>query len=214
MTKRFWGAIGVVAALIVAAGAFLAWGPLGIGAGPLAVAFVASSGTVPQSRPSVLLVPIETGAATPAVIDSVRISGGQGYPAPRLLSVVGDPDQACSGIWWPLTGENSFAQRCAKGGTVPLVGRVIPVGHLTLAAHGRRPAATRTIDVSIEVAAPGSAGCWNVTEVVVRYHVGSRHYTTTADEALSGCTNAVELTPSGRATVPPTATPTVAQPTP
>jgi len=188
LTKRLWGAIGVAAVLLLAAGAFLAWGPIGIGAGPLDVAYVASTGTVPQTRPSVILVPIETGASTAVVIDGVALRGGGGYPPPQLINVVGDPDQACSGIWWPLTGQNSFAQRCAKGGTVPLVGRVIPVGHVTLtAAAGARPAA-RAIDVGIEVGAPGSAGCWNVTEVMVHYHVGSRHYTATADEALSGCT--------------------------
>jgi hypothetical protein len=189
LTKRSWGAIGVAAAaLLAAAGAFLAWGPIGIGTGPLSIAFVAATGTVPQTHPSVILVPIETGASTPAVIDSVGIRGGGGYPPPQLLSVVGDPDQACSGIWWPVTGPNGFTQRCAKGGTVPLVGRVVPAGHPALAsADGVRPAA-RTIDIGIEVGAPGSAGCWNVSAVVVHYHVGSRHYSAAADESLSGCT--------------------------
>jgi hypothetical protein len=218
--KWLWGAIGAAIVLLAAGAAFLAWGPIGIGPGPLTVAFVASTGTVPQDHPAVIIVPIETAASAPAVVDRVGLKGGQGYPSPRLLRVLADPDQACSGIWWPVTGASSFTQRCARRGTFPLLGRVVPLARPALTAGGGARPAFRTVDVSIEVAAPGSAGCWDATAVVINYHVGSRHYTATAAESLSGCTPSADLASDGRATEPPTATPTatgtppVARPTP
>lgn len=214
MRKWLWGAIGAAVVLAAAVGAFLAWGPIGIGPGPLTVAFVASTGTVPQGHPAVIIVPIETAASAPALVDSVGLKGGQGYPSPRLLRVLADPDQACTGIWWPVTGANSFSQRCARRGTFPLLGRVVPLARPALAAGGGPRSAFRTVDVSIEVAAPGSAGCWDVTAVVIRYHVGSRHYTATAGESLSGCTASADLASDGRATELPTAAPAATGTTP
>jgi hypothetical protein len=203
--RRYWGVIGGLAALLLlAAGAFYAWGPVGFGTGPLSVAFVASAGTVPQSAPTMILVPVETGASTHAVIDAVGITGGGGSPPPVMLGVVGDLNQACSGIWFPLTGPGGFRQRCAPGGTVPLIGHVVPLHPAALlAAHGPGAApGTRSIDIGIEVSPPGSKGCWGVGKVAVHYHIGGRHYTAVAQESLNGCTNA-QLAPDGSSSSSP-----------
>jgi hypothetical protein len=188
---------------------FLGWGPVGVGKGPMSVAYVASTGTVPQKRPSMILIPIQTPKSAAAVIDRVGIRGGGGYPPPLLLAVIGDQDHNCSGIWWPLTGHNGFLQRCAHGGTEPLLGHTIPLPRADLTAPAGQAPGMRATEVAIEVAPPGTAGCWGVARVTVHYHVGGRHYTAVASESLTGCTlDAEQLSPGGPAPLPePTPTP-------
>jgi len=205
---RYWGLIGGVAALILlAAGAFVAWGPVGFGDGPLSVAFVASGGTVPQSAATIVLIPVQTSDGTRAVIDAVGITGGNGSPPPDLLGVVGDTSRACSGIWYPLDGSRGFRQRCAPDGTVPLLGHVVPrLPASLLAADGQGAAAgARGIEVGIQVSPPGSSGCWSIGKVAVHYHVGGRHYTAVAREALTGCNAAAQLAPDGADSAAPPA---------
>jgi hypothetical protein len=197
---RYWGLIGGVAALVLlAAGAFVAWGPVGVGDGPLSVAYVASSGTVPQSAPTIVLIPVQASAGTRAVIDAVGITGGNGSPPPELLQVVGDTSGTCSGIWYPLTGSRGFRQHCAPDGTVPLLGHVLPRRPASLLAADGPGAAPggRGIDVGIEVGPPGSSGCWGIGKVAVHYHVGGRRYTAVTRESLTGCNAATQLAPDG-----------------
>jgi hypothetical protein len=197
---RYWGLLGGVAALILlAAGAFVAWGPVGFGDGPLSVAFVASGGTVPQTAPTMVLIPVQADAGTRAVIDAVGITGGNGSPPPELLQVTGDTSQACGGIWYPVTGSRGFRQHCAPHGTVPLLGHVVPRRPASLLAadgQGTAPGA-RGIDIAIQVSPPGSSGCWSIGKVAVHYHVGGRHYTAVARESLTGCNAAAQLAPDG-----------------
>jgi hypothetical protein len=163
-----------VLAVIIAGAGFLAFGPVGMGPGPLSVGFVSSSGVVPPEDSTMITIPGGAAASTTAVIDAVGIRGGGGYHAPREIRVVGITGQACRGIW--LTGPGGFAARCAPGGTVPLLHRAVP----------RHPAAA-TIDIGIEVGPPGQAGCWGIGRVSVHYHVGRRRYVNAAAETLSGC---------------------------
>jgi hypothetical protein len=204
---RYWGLIGggVAALILLAAGAFVAWGPVGVGTGPLSVAFVASTGTVPQTAPTMILVPVQTSADTHAVIDAVGITGGNGSPPPKLLSVAGDMSQACSGIWYPLTRSGEFRRRCAPAGTVPVLGRVVPMRPASLLASDGASAApgTRGIDLAIQVSAPGSSGCWGIGKVAVHYHVGGKRYTAVAQESVSGCNSAAQLAPDDGTTSPP-----------
>jgi hypothetical protein len=177
-----WAALGgaaAVVAVLAAGAAFLAFGPLGTGPGPLAVGYVASSGIVPPDDSTMIVIPVGAAASTTAVIDAVGIRGGVGYHAPAELRVVGITGQACRGIWFPVTGPGGFAGHCAPNGTVPLLHRAVP-GH---------PAAA-TIEIGIEVGPPGKAGCWGVGRVSVHYHVGHRHYVNAASESLSGCKSA------------------------
>jgi hypothetical protein len=206
---RYWGLIGggVAALILLAAGAFVAWGPVGVGTGPLSVAFVASTGTVPQTAPTMILVPVQTSADTHAVIDAVGITGGNGSPPPKLLSVAGDMSQACSGIWYPLTRSGEFRRRCAPAGTVPVLGRVVPMRPASLLASDGASAApgTRGIDLAIQVSAPGSSGCWGIGKVAVHYHVGGKRYTAVAQESVSGCNSAAQLAPDDGTSSPPPA---------
>jgi hypothetical protein len=170
------GGAAAVLAVIVAGAAFLAFGPLGQGPGPLSVGYVSSTGVVPREDSTMIVIPVGAAASTTAVIDAVGIRGGGGYHAPREIRVVGIGGQACRGIWFPVPGAAGFTGRCAPDGTVPLLGRAVPRG-----------AAAATIDIGIEVGPPGAVGCWGISRVSVHYHVGRRHYVNAASESLSGC---------------------------
>jgi hypothetical protein len=168
------GGAAVAVAVVVAGAAFLAFGPVGFGPGPLSVGYVSSSGIVPPEDSTMIVIPVGAAAATTAVIDAVGIRGGGGYHAPREIRVVGIAGQACRGIW--LTGPGGFAARCAPGGTVPLLHRAVP-----------RSLAAAAIDIGIEVGPPGAGRCWGVGRVSVHYHVGHRHYVNASVQSLSGC---------------------------
>jgi hypothetical protein len=171
------GGGGLVAAA-AAAGAFLAWGPVGLGAGPLAVASVSAQGTIPADGRTVLVIPVGAAAGTPAVIDSVRIGGAGKYGAPGLFGVAGTASQDCAGIWAPASGPGGFARHCAPGGTIAVTGHLLP-------ARG----GARGTDLALVVGPPGKSGCWAVSRVIIRYHVGRRHYTVTGAESLFACTS-------------------------
>lgn len=77
----------VLMSLLVAA--FLLWGPIGPGSGPLTV-YVPSGGQIlgPRDRAWGLAVGMQAGNSG-AVIDQVKVVGGAGYGEPRVLSVLG-----------------------------------------------------------------------------------------------------------------------------
>ncbi len=153
-------------------------GPVGLGPGPLAVASVSAQGTIPAAGRTVLVIPVGEVARTPPVIDSVSIRGAGKYGAPGLFAVMGTASQDCAGIWAPAAGPGGFAQRCAPGGTVAVTGHLLP----------ERGGAWGT-DLALVVGPPGTSGCWAVSRVIIRYHVGHRHYTVTGGESLFGCTS-------------------------
>lgn len=176
---------GLVAVLAGAVAAFLALGPVGMGPGPLSVAYLSSSGLVPQDDPVSVLVPIATPSSVSPVIDSVGIVGGGGYPPPLLMGVAGNTDEACTGIW--ISGRNSFLHRCEADGTVPLEHRALPELPAGLVSTGTAAQAGRGIDVVLTVGPPGLNSCWGITKVTVHYTVAGRHYTAAGTESLTGC---------------------------
>ena len=190
--KRQRRIIALVAGTLLAISAFLAWGPIGIGAGPI------GSGTesmtwdspVPRTQPAVFVTPIDAGKSG-AVIDSVSVISDGSYPAPRVISIKGDGDQGCDGAW-PLAGVQNFYNSCDAGGRVPLIGHTVPVSStVDVPVLGRID--YPGIGIAIETAPPGKAGCWLVTSVVIRYHVGIRHYTATHNMHLTACSSASRL---------------------
>jgi hypothetical protein len=182
--RRFWRVIaGAAVVLILAAGgAIQAYRTVGFG-GPLSVASVNSAGTVSRGHPDALVIPIALNRPATAVIDSVNVRGGDARRSPPVLTVVGDRDSSCSGIWMPLQGtfQTTFFSRCAPDGTVPLLGHAVP----------SRPG--HAFDVVLEVGPPGPGHCWVVGRVAIHYHVGHRHYTAAAGESLTGCAGPVNL---------------------
>jgi hypothetical protein len=181
-----------VAGTLLAIGAFVAWGPIGIGAGPVGSGTSSSSTDtpVPRTQPAVFVTSIDAGKSG-AVIDSVSVFSDGSYPAPRVISIKGDRDEVCGGAW-PLTGVENFYNTCDAGGPVPLIGRAVPVSStVDVPTLGRL--VYPGIGIAIETAPPGKAGCWLVTSVVIRYHIGIRHYTATHGMSLTACSSASRL---------------------
>jgi hypothetical protein len=161
--------------------AFLLWGPIGFGSGPLTV-YAPSGGAIlgPQARAWGMMVPVQAGNSG-AVIDQVAVVGGAGYSGPHVLTVVevaDRPGQCGGGAPW--RGPYSILSTCAIGGLHRLIGIPLPGDH---------PGA----DMVIKIGPPDSPmGCWVATAIVVRYHVGIRHYTLTSTDDFAACKTAAE----------------------
>jgi len=137
------------------------------------------------------LAPIDAGRSG-AVIDSIVVLSDGSYPAPHVISIKGDREQACSGGPWPLKGRQNFNRDCVAGGLVPLLGRAVPAKS-RVHVPGLGPVTYPGIGAAIKAAPPGPAGCWMVTSIVIHYHVGIRHYTATHDIRLTGCSSKSQL---------------------
>jgi hypothetical protein len=182
--RRRWPLVAAAVTLIsLLAAAFLLWGPIGLGSGPLTVD-APSGGQIlgPRDQAWGMMVPVRAGTAG-AVIDQVTVVGGAGYGRPRVLSVleVRDRPGQCGGTFrWQ--GSESILSLCAVGGLHRLIGARLP---------GNNPGVDMVIKVGSSVS-PG--GCWTVTAIVVRYHVGIRHYTLTSTADFAACKTAAEET--------------------
>ena len=117
--------------------------------------------------------------ALQAVIDSVQLVGGTQYPAPHLLSLNLIGSGACGPAFSAqLSAASGYAvSKCGTREDSPLVGGAI--GFTTAASFGYAAAA--------RVSAPAHGTCVVMTKIVVRYHVGTRHYTATDPNGVALC---------------------------
>jgi len=140
---RLWRWGGGVAAAALAVLAFLIWGPIGFGRGPLTV-YAPSGGQLlgPSNRAWGLFVGIEAGNSG-AVVDAVTVTGGNGYPGPRVLSawIISTESGSCGGTW-PWSGPDNLFSACASGRLRPLIGQVLP---------GNNPG----VDMVLKIGPPG-----------------------------------------------------------
>lgn len=169
-----------VIVVALAVGAFLYWGPVGLGNGPLSVTFRGAEGTaVPSQAPVGTILHMSNAGPAPAVVDAIDAVGGTRYPAPRVLgAALLATSSACdvqllpahpaaSGPGFSLTGCGSYRE---------------PLSGYALQAHGYRG-----LVAAAEFTAPPRGTCWVITKVVVHYHVGGKHYTGTYPFQLAAC---------------------------
>jgi hypothetical protein len=178
-SRRSWRIAELVAAAILLVGAFLLWGPIGLGNGPLSVQMNATEGSVAQGTvPVGFILPMYNSGHSLAVVDGVELIAGTRYPGPRLLRLGVVSTAACGGAWPARTTNTGFVMvGCGGASHASLVGDRIPY------IHGISPG----YPAAAEVAAPGPDDCWVMTAIVVRYHVGIRHYTATDPYQLVVC---------------------------
>jgi hypothetical protein len=172
---------GIIAAAVVvlAAGAFLLWGPIGLGAGPLYVGQLDSSGGPdPGAAPLALLIPVHNTSHDPAVIDSIRLVGRSMFPGPSVIrreawSVANCPDA------WPVpAGAQGFVAKACHGESQgPLIGH----------AFGFTKPVSPGYGAAFELSPAKAGSCWVLTDVVVHYHVGVKHYSTTGPDDIASC---------------------------
>jgi hypothetical protein len=182
-----------VIALLLAIGAFLQWGPIGLGAGPLALQMDATQGQVERSQaPVAFTIPLYNSGHGLAVIDELRLIGGTRYAGPRLLRLAVLTSALCGGAWPArASGDRFVIAGCGGPYRGALIGRAIGFT-FTRPVPAGFPAAA-------EVAAAPPGTCWVMTEIVIRYHVGIRHYTATDPYQLAVC--AKDASEIGRAHV-------------
>lgn len=175
-----WHFIAALLAVLLVVGAFLRWGPIGLGNGPLAVQMDGSEGWADAGQaPAAFLLPMYNSGGGPAVIDSVDLVGGTRYAGPHLLGLQAMSDAICDGAWPARADGRAFAMiGCGGRDRGPLIGRSIPP---TTQPYSRGfPAAAFA-------SAPRPGTCWVMTKIAVHYHVGLRHYTATDPFDLAVC---------------------------
>jgi hypothetical protein len=172
-----WRLMLAAAGVLVLAGAFLLWGPIGLGNGPLGVQMGATQGgSDPTTGPVVISIPLYNTGHGLAVVDAVDLIGRTRYPGPRVLrlEIVAE---VCLGAWPTRPASRSaVAERCSRDkGSL--------IGHAIGAMHG----ISAGFPGAAEIAAPPARSCWVMTEVVVHYHVGIRHYAATSPYDMVVC---------------------------
>jgi hypothetical protein len=167
------------AVAVLAIGAFLLWGPVGLGAGPLYVGELdAAGGPDPGSAPLGVLIPVRNSGHDPAVIDSIRLVGRAGYPGPHVLRREAWSVDNCTGAWPVLASAVSFVASDCHGSAL---------GPLTGHAFGFTKPVSPGYGAAFEISPPAAGSCWVLTDVVLRYHVGAKHYSTTDPDDLAVC---------------------------
>ena len=160
--------------------AFLLWGPIGLGNGPLSVGQAsAESWNDRADAPVALSLPIWYAGHDLAVIDGLDIVGVTGYPGPHVISLeVLAVNPICSGLWPARrTGDGFVEAGC--GGTV----RGSLIGSSFASHYALSPGLTATA----EFAAPRPGACWAVSKIAVHYHIGIRYFTATGSVAYAVC---------------------------
>jgi hypothetical protein len=167
--------IPVVIALL-AIGAFLQWGPVGLGNGPLVMGGDGGS-TMSQPRPVPFADLILYSGSGGATIDGIALVNHTTYPTPRLVATelvlanmtqctFGPAGKAAQGFGVAGCGGSRYVS--------PLIGRQLAAQPAT---------SVMSYAAGLEMSPPKSGGCWVLTGLVVHYHIGIRHYSAT--EALS-----------------------------
>lgn len=166
----------VIPAMVVllAIGGFLYWGPVGLGNGPLGVPSMQGRFGLSTSQPTAFVATLVNTGGSAAVIDEVALTSAAGYPRARVLAVRVARNSSYGCVY---TLMSSFTG-CARPPLVTAAG--FAVAPRVNTAPGRRGGPA----LVIEIAGPPSAGCVALTAIVVRYHVGIRHYTATVPQGF------------------------------
>jgi hypothetical protein len=173
--------LAIGAATLVAIGAFLAWGPIGLGNGPAhananySVVFGTDAGMTPVALTGWLTGPDSWRA------DSIEFIPPAGYRAPRILAVLAISENLCDGggVQWLRRADSDdfLLTSCTPAPRTfgPLIGPALGSGRLANPGLGA------------EVQAPPLAGCWAASSLVIRYHVGIRSYAATTSYRVAVC---------------------------
>ena len=183
--QRRWPFIKTVVGAVVAVGAFLLWGPIGLGNGALNAGIDAAQGWRDSGRgPVGFVIPIRNSGQARAVIDRVEIIGGTRYADPHVLALEVLTSGRCGGAWPTRQTAHGFVlSGCGGAYSGPVIGHA--VGPTNTNFYGFPTAA--------EVAAPHPGTCWVMTKIVVHYHVGLRHYSASDPYQLAVCADAAQV---------------------
>ena len=180
----------LAAAGLLATGAFLLWGPIGLGNGPLSTAVDYGLGAVHAGGPVGFVIPIYNSGDSAAVVDGLDLISGTSYPDPHVLGLEVLTSSTCIGTWPVRQAAGGFVLvGCGGTDTGPLVGHAVSPTHPVSPGF---PAAA-------ELAAPRPGTCWVMTRVVVHYHVGIRHYSATEHASIAVCADSAQVNAATKA---------------
>ena len=180
----------LAAAGLLAVGAFLLWGPIGLGNGPLSVGLGYGEGAAHAGSPVGLVIPIYNSGGSPAVVDGLDLVSGTSYPGPHVLALEVLTSGTCIGTWPVRQAAGGFVLvGCGGTDAGPLVGHAVSPTHPVSPGF---PAAA-------ELAAPRPGTCWVMTKVVVHYHVGIRHYSATEPSSIAVCADSAQVNAAEKA---------------
>jgi hypothetical protein len=175
---------------LLTVGAFLLWGPIGLGNGPLSTAVGYGFGAVRPGSPVGFVIPIYNSGDSPAVVDGLDLISGTSYPDPRVLRLNVLTSGGCIGPWPVRQEVRGFVLvGCGGADAGPLVGHAVGPTHPVSPGF---PAAA-------EIAPPRPGTCWVMTKVVVHYHVGIRHYSATESSHFAVCANSAQVNAATKA---------------
>jgi hypothetical protein len=175
---------------VLAVGAFLAWGPIGLGNGPLYLGINgAEFGGISSQLPVGIVTPISNSGGSALVIDSVQLLGNGSYPPPHVLAMEAMGSTQCGDLFPARTTAAGFVLADGCGGR--------PLGNLYGRAVGNEN--STNVFAAFEISPPRPGACWLMTRIVTRYHVGIRHYTATDPYVIAACagTNAAAEAKAG-----------------
>jgi hypothetical protein len=157
-SRRAWRVAELVTAVILLIGAFLLWGPIGIGNGPLSVQMLVTEGDVAQAAtPLGFILPMYNSGHSDAVVDGVELIAGTRYPGPRLLHLGVVSTATCGAAWPARTTATGFVMvGCGGASHASLIGYAIPYihgispGYPAEAPEGRGTVSLNHEDAAIE----------------------------------------------------------------
>lgn len=182
LSRRRRAVITVTLVALAAAG-FLAWGPVGLGNGPLsAAAGRIVSGPDPGRKPLAVFIMITNAGRSPAVVQSIQLIGdAAGFPGPHVFATraVAYQRTPCDGAWpiQRLRPRVVVSPDCPVTDPDPIAGLSVPF------ESGPRIFAL----VMAEARPPAPDGCWVITTVIVHYRVGIRYYTAAGSNDIISC---------------------------
>jgi hypothetical protein len=187
VSRRGRQLITLAAASVMIVGAFLLWGPIGIGNGPLEVPFAGNvsygSGDF-GGGPVAYVVPLVNSGRAGAVLDQVTIVGVPGQLQPRLLAA--KTGRYTGYQCWDLGPLTDGKGRSALPGCV--LSPLRPAAGLTVPGGTRQAGVLHNPALVLELAGPAAGRCWVLSGIVLHYHVGFRHYSASSPQGeVSSC---------------------------
>ena len=174
--------IAIIAAVLVIS-AFLEWGPIGLGNGPLRMGMTGDGfGAVSSRRPVAIVTPLDNLGGSALVIDGVQILGNGIYPAPRVRATEVMSNANCGYLSPVRTTAAGFVlgDDCSGRPLGPLYGRAVGNANST------------NLFAAFELRPPPPGACWLMTRIVTRYRVGIRHYVASDPYVLAACAGAAK----------------------
>ena len=169
--------------VLLAVGALLQWGPIGLGNGPLVMGIDSGAATMaePSPAPFADLIQISYSGSGSMTIDGITLVNRTSYPTPRLVAtelVAANFTQCTFGP----------ARAAARGFVVAGCGGSKYIARLIGHSIGRQPAnGALNYAAGLEISPPKSGGCWVLSDIVIHYHIGIRHYSATEPAGTVVC---------------------------